>query len=97
VTIGQEIVRFGRELIGRPAATSGEISRAYNREWQGLVDAYLQFQGGIYQPAYTTTYAGQKAEPVLDSFVGYVQGAYKNNGAKVTASAGCGRTGASSS
>jgi hypothetical protein len=80
VTIGQEIVRFGRELIGRPAATSGEISRAYNREWQGLVDAYLQFQGGIYQPAYTTTYAGQKAEPVLDSFVGYVQGAYKNNG-----------------
>jgi hypothetical protein len=79
VSIRGEIVRFGRELIGRPAPAQ-EISRAYNREWQGLVDAYLQFQGGIYQPAYTTTYAGQKAEPVLDSFVGYVQGAYKANG-----------------
>jgi len=81
VTIRQELARFGRELVGRPAVTATyEIERLYNREWQGLVDAYVQFQGSVYQPGYTTTYAGQKAEPVLDSFVGYVQGAYKTNG-----------------
>jgi hypothetical protein len=79
MTVRQELVRFGREIIGRSALTH-EIERLYNREWQGLVDAYAQFQGQIYQPAYTTTYAGQKAEPVLDSFVGYVQGGYKSNG-----------------
>lgn len=76
--IGQELARFGRELLGRPAPM--QIERMYSPEWQGFVDAYLQFQGSIYQPGYSTTYAGQKAEPVIDSFIGYVQGAYKTNG-----------------
>jgi hypothetical protein len=80
VKIGQEIARFGRELIGRSAIPTHTIERMYNQEWQGFVDAYLKFQGQVYQPGYTTTYAGQKAEPVLDSFIGYVQGAYKTNG-----------------
>ena len=80
MTIRQELARFGRELAGRPEVVAGDIERSYNREWQGFVDAYLRYQGGIYQPGFTTTIPGQKAEPVLDSFVGYVQGAYKTNG-----------------
>jgi hypothetical protein len=76
VSVGQELVRFGRELVGRPAA---EIQR-FEPTFQSWVDAFLQFQGGIYTPAYTTTYAGQNMEPVTDSFVGYVQGCYKANG-----------------
>jgi hypothetical protein len=89
VTVRQELARFGRELIGRKETMSFrgqiggiqyDVERMYNQEWQGLVDAYMQFQGQVYQPGYTTTYAGQKAEPVLDSFVGYIQGAYKSNG-----------------
>lgn len=73
--------QFGREVVRwNPPAAEVEVSRAYNPEWQGLVDAYLRYQGGVYQPGYSTTYAGQKAEPVLDTFVGYVQGAYKTNG-----------------
>jgi hypothetical protein len=79
MSIRGEIMRFGRELTGR-TAPSTDIERAYNLEWQGLVDAYIRYQGQVYQPAYTTTYAGQKSEPVLDSFVGYVQGGYKANG-----------------
>lgn len=81
MTIRQELARFGREVIGRPTVTpTRDIERLYNAEWQGLVDAYALFQGQMLQPGYTTTYAGQKAEPVLDSFIGYVQGAYKSNG-----------------
>jgi hypothetical protein len=84
VNVRGEIVRFGRELVGRRPVPAGpsvtDIERMYNREWQGFVDAYLKFQGGIYAPSYSTTVPGQKAEPVLDSFVGYVQGAYKSNG-----------------
>lgn len=80
--IGQEIARFGRELIGRPAPAPApqDIHRAYNAEWQGLVDAWMLYQGQVYQTGYTTSIPGQKAEPVLDSFVGYVQGCYKGNG-----------------
>jgi hypothetical protein len=48
--------------------------------FQAWADSFLQFQGQIYQPSYTTTYAGQKVEPVTDSFLGYVGGAYKSNG-----------------
>jgi len=76
MSITQELVRFGRELVGRPAA---EIQR-FEPSFQSWVDSYLQFQGQIYQPAYSTTYAGQKVEPVTDSFQGYVSGAYKANG-----------------
>lgn len=80
VTIRSELVRFTRELVGRNVTPTSTIERMYNPEWQGFVDAYMAYQGQIYQPGYTTTYAGQKAEPVVDSFVGYVQGAYKSNG-----------------
>jgi hypothetical protein len=76
MSIGQEIARFGRELVGRPSA---EIER-FEPSFQSWVDSYLQFQGQIYQPAYSTTYGDQKVEPVTDSFQGYVQGAYKANG-----------------
>lgn len=64
-----------------PAAAPDVIERAYNPEWQGLVDAYLRYQGQIYSPSgYSTSIPGQAAEPVMASFVGYVQGAYKANG-----------------
>lgn len=77
----EQVRRFARAVAGRgDIVRSTEIERAWNPDWQGLVDAYLKFQGGMYQPGYTTTYAGQKAEPVLDTFIGYVQGAYKTNG-----------------
>jgi hypothetical protein len=79
MSVSQELVRFGRELIGRRALEPTEIQR-YEPTFQSYVDAYLQFQGQIYQPAYTTTYAGQKVEPVTDSFRGFVDGAYKANG-----------------
>lgn len=52
--------------------------------FQGYVDQLVQFQNQLYFPAggpgYTTTYPSQKAEPILDTFTGYVQGAYKANG-----------------
>jgi hypothetical protein len=77
--VGQEIARFGRELVGRQPTELAEIQR-YDSSFQNWVDSFLQFQGQIYQPAYTTTYAGQKVEAVTDSFQGYVSGAYKANG-----------------
>lgn len=82
MSIGQEIVRFGRELIGRSATAvePTQIQRFGEPSFQAWVDSFLQFQGQIYQPGYTTTYAGQKVEPVTDSFLGYVGGAYKANG-----------------
>jgi hypothetical protein len=85
MTIRGELARFGRELIGRSGTVTGstqmsDIERAYNPEWQGLVDAWMLYQGQIYQSGYTTTIPGEKVEPVADSFVGYVQGAYKSNG-----------------
>lgn len=85
--ISQELARFGNAIIGRTVEPAPGDSRA--RPWvermgdpsfQSWADAFLQFQGQIYQPAYTTTYAGQKVEPVADSFLGYVSGAYKRNG-----------------
>ena len=79
MSIGQELVRFGRELVGRPAVEPTEIRR-FEPSFQSWVDAFLQFQGQTYQPSYTTTYAGQAVEPVSDTFLGYVQGAYKANG-----------------
>jgi hypothetical protein len=57
-----------------------EIERYGDPSFQAWADAFLQYQGGIYQPAYTTTMAGQKVEPPADTFVGYVEGAYKRNG-----------------
>jgi hypothetical protein len=66
-----------RRALGYPPRQ--EVQR-YTPSFQAWVDSYLTFQGQIYQPAYTTTYAGQKVEPVQDTFLGYVGGAYKANG-----------------
>jgi hypothetical protein len=86
MTVGSELVRFGRSLVGREESTtprSGalipDIERFGDPSFQAWADSWLRYQGSIYQPN-STTYAGQKVEPVQDSFVGYVQGAYKANG-----------------
>lgn len=57
-----------------------EIERFGDPTFQAWADAFLKYQGQIYQPAYTTTYAGQKVECPPDTFVGYTEGAYKLNG-----------------
>lgn len=76
-----ELARLGREIVRwNPEPPARDISRMYNSDWQGFVDSWMLYQNQIYQPSYTTTIPGQKAEPVLDSFTGYVQGAYKGNG-----------------
>jgi hypothetical protein len=77
MNVGSELVRFGRELMGRPHTQ--EIER-WDPSFQAWADAYLTFQGGIYQPAYTTTYSGEKVERPEDTFLGYVHGAYRQNG-----------------
>jgi hypothetical protein len=85
VTARSELVRLGREIVRwNPPVTKPqnilEISRAYGSDWQGFVDSWMAYQGQIYAPSYTTTIPGSKAEPVIDSFLGYVQGAYRSNG-----------------
>jgi hypothetical protein len=74
----------------RTRAISGEImdsdtsrmilERFGSPTFQAWADAFLQYQGQVYQPAYTTTYAGQKVEAPQDTFLGYSDGAYKQNG-----------------
>src|ERR1700749_4314275 len=76
MSIGSEIARFGRALRGLPEP---EVQR-FDPTFQAWADAFLKFQGGIYQPAYTTTYAGEKVERPAETFLGYVEGAYKANG-----------------
>jgi hypothetical protein len=78
------------ELRRAERALSGDVleadtARMFIERWgdpsfQAWTDAFLQYQGQIYQPSYTTTYAGQKVEAPQDSFLGYGQGAYKTNG-----------------
>jgi hypothetical protein len=88
MSVGQELAQFGRALIGRnvrvidPEETHRQeyLQRFGDPSFQSWVDSFLNFQGQIYQPGYTTTYAGQKVEPVTDSFLGYTAGAYKTNG-----------------
>jgi hypothetical protein len=77
--VGDVRVSIFRELIrwNPPAA---EVQRAYNPDFQNWVDSFLAFQGSLYTPSVVTTYAGQKAEPVGDSFYGYLNGAYRANG-----------------
>lgn len=63
----------------------GEYAKMFLERWgdptfQAWADAFLQYQGQIYQPAYTTTYAGEKVEAPLNTFLGYAEGAYKQNG-----------------
>lgn len=67
-----------RNWVGIPPKPA-EVQR-WNPSFQAWADSFLSFQGQVYQPAYTTTYAGQKVEPVVDSFAGYLTGAYKANG-----------------
>lgn len=71
---------FLADLVRWNPPPAQQVQRAYNASWQSWVDSFLHFGGGIYQPSVTTTYAGQKSEPVLDTFAGYVYGAYKVNG-----------------
>lgn len=64
-----------------PEAVEGElIERWGDPTFQAWADAFLQFQGQLYQPSYTTTYAGQKVEAPDQTFSGYTEGAYKQNG-----------------
>lgn len=79
MTVRGELVRFGRELVGR-RGDAPDIERTYGPSWQAYVDSYFQFQTQAYGPGYTTTMTGEKVEAVIDSFLGYVQGAYKTNG-----------------
>lgn len=75
----QEFARFGRSIIGRSIETP-VLERWGDPSFQAYVDSFLTYQGHIYQAPYTTTYTGEKVEPVTDTFIGYVQGAYKSNG-----------------
>lgn len=78
MSVGSELVRFGRELVGR--TPSKEIARWGDPTFQAWADAFLSYQGQIYQPAYTTSYSGEKVERPEDTFLGYVHGAYRSNG-----------------
>jgi hypothetical protein len=87
MSTGSALVRFAREVTRwKPEPDPFEqaretfITRMGDPTFQGWVDSFLTFQGQIYQPGYTTTYAGQKAEPVADTFLGYTVGAYRANG-----------------
>ena len=48
--VGQEIVRFGRELIGRqaPATPRTEIERFGDPTFQAFTDTWLRYHGQIY-------------------------------------------------
>lgn len=58
----------------------GQELERYDPSFQAWADMFLQYQGQIYQPSYTTTYDGQKVEAPADTFLGYAEGAYKRNG-----------------
>lgn len=81
MSAGTALARFGRELLGRPDPIEAKvIERWGDPSFQAYVDSFLTYQGQVYQPTYTTTYMGQKVEPVINTFLGYVHGAYKANG-----------------
>lgn len=78
---------MSQEIIPRPVWSAQQalaerkaIQRWGDPTFQAWADAFLQFQGQIYQPAFTTTYAGQKVEQTPNTFQGYIDGAYKSNG-----------------
>lgn len=56
-----------------------EAKRFNDGTFQTFTDQLAYFQGQLYQP-YMTTSIGEKTEPILENFLGYVQGAYKSNG-----------------
>lgn len=81
MSVRSEVVRAVREVVRwNPPVPAPEIQRMYSAEWQGFIDSWLAYQGGIYQPSFTTTIPGSKVEPVEDTFIGYVHGAYRSNG-----------------
>jgi portal protein len=81
MSVKGELVRFGRELIGRPTLPDIQRGDLFGPTFQSYVDAYFQFQNHTYGPTgYTTTLSGEKVEPVNESFIGYVHGAYRSNG-----------------
>lgn len=70
---------FTRDVVRwRPR---GEIERN-DGTFQAYVDYLVKFQGMLYggTPGYISTFPNQKSEPILDTFLGYVQGAYAANG-----------------
>lgn len=69
---------FLSELL-RWNAPEPEAQRFNDGTFQTFTDQLAYFQGQLYQP-YMTTSIGEKAEPILENFLGYVQGAYKSNG-----------------
>lgn len=85
MTVRGELVRFGRAITGRNTSAEMVHNQKYLERWgdptfQAWTDSFLNYQGGIYTPSYTTTMAGQKVEAPQDSFMGYYHGAYRNNG-----------------
>lgn len=81
MSASQALARFGRELVRWNAPIEpAQIQRYGDPSFQAFVDSYLNYQGGIYQPSFTTTYGQLNIEPVTETFAGYVQGAYRANG-----------------
>lgn len=70
---------FFRELV-RWSPPTAEIERFGNPAFDAWADSWFKYQQQIYTPAYNTSIPGSKTEPVADSYIGYVQNAYKANG-----------------
>lgn len=66
---------FLRELTRWSAP---EVARN-DGSFQAYVDQIAAFQGMLYQPQYTSTIPGEKAEPVVESYLGYSTGIYKKS------------------
>lgn len=80
-----ELRRSSPRELTTGEVVEGEYAKMFLERWgdptfQAWADAFLQYQGQVYQPAYTTTYDGQKVERPQDTFLGYSLGAYKQNG-----------------
>jgi len=72
---------FARDVVRWTPPAAPEVQRfGGDPTFQAWADSFLTFQGQLYRPSFTTTWAGQKAEPVTDTFLGYTTGAYKANG-----------------
>ncbi len=82
MTITGEIVPRRPRWSAEQALAERQADRIERSDgsFQAWADAMMLYQGQLYQPAYTTTMAGQKVEPVVDTFQGYAEGAYKRNG-----------------
>ena len=70
---------FFSELV-RWSPPPAEVQRFGDPGFDAWADSFFKFQSQLYMPAINTTIPGSKTEPVGDSFIGYVQNAYKANG-----------------